>query len=400
MNKFQMLLNAFRYKYSEICNNRIVFTSFDGHYSDNPKYIALAMKELDSSKEIIWLVKNQYMCHVPSCFLCADIDSSEGEKYRHTAAVIVDNVYGKKAYMVKKTFKSRICAIMCFFLYRKKGQKIYTTWHGTPLKKMGRDQIGNDIVDFVCAPTTMLGGNQFTLDIMQHLTFGKMENVLLGTPRNDILFSTELVNTALREKLGLPNDKKIILFAPTFRNDGPDVQGKNVLRSGINQLNDIDFALLFDTLSKKFGGEWVFVCRFHYHVAEMVDWEKLDAMYSGRIINGNIHDDMSEYLACADMLITDASSCMFDYMLTNKPCILFFPDVERYKNSERGLYMDIEELPFPLAFDFDELLSAIKDFSIEDYNQKSSLLLEKLHSVDDANSAQRIAKYILEKWNK
>ena len=78
---------------------------------------------------------------------------------------------------------------------------------------------------------------------------------LLGTPRNDILFSHDEIN--MKKQLNLPNSKRIILFAPTFRNDGKDVEGKNLNRSGINQLNMIDIERLFRLLHDKFGGDWV-----------------------------------------------------------------------------------------------------------------------------------------------
>lgn len=397
--KIIALIMKLYFRTLKIEKERIIFTSFEGHYSDNPKYIAHALNDIDSSKEIVWLVKKKYMINVPHEFKKVDIDSLEAEKYRQTAAVIVDNVYGRQGYANHKESKNSIYDKIFMLTHNKKGQKVYTTWHGTPLKRMGRDQNGNEVCDFVCGNITMLGGNQFTLDVMNHLTFGKMKLELLGTPRNDILFSKENDREILCRKLGLPTNKKIVLFAPTFRNDGPDTSGRNVMRSGINQLDEIDFMRLFDTLSIKFGGDWVFVCRFHYHVEEMVKWEQLDNAYPGRIINGNEYDDMSEYLTCTDVLITDASSSMFDFSLTYRPCFLFFPDVEHYRNEERGFYMNIEELPYPLADNFEDLLKNIKNFSSDDYSKENKKLLEKIQSVDDENSSKRVAEYILEHWS-
>lgn len=400
MGTLKHLWQHLLHKYARVHPNRAVFTSLNGHYSDSPMYIAQAMHKLDSTKEIVWLVKRQYMDRVPKEYVCVDIDSSEAEKYRRTAAVLVDNVYGGRAYSVRNTFVSRLKGKVFSFLYKKKDQKIYTTFHGMPFKKIGRDQVGNDIIDMVCGSIVLMSGSKLLSDVISGVTFGKVPAVMLGTPRSDILFSAKEQRTVLREKIGLPTDKKIVMYAPTFRNDGRDVEGKNVLRSGIQQMQEIDFDRLFATLSEKFGGEWVFVCRFHYHVAGMVDWKGLEEKYPGRIINGNLHDEMNDYLACVDMLITDASSCMYDFAMTGGPCFLFFPDCENYVSRERGLYVDITRLPFPLTLTFEELLAAMKGFSPELYAEGVKALFDQVGLVDDAHSSERVAAYILEHWNK
>ena len=397
MSKIHFFIKYFRQKFTAAKKNKWVFTSFSGHYSDSPKYISQKLHEIDSTAEIVWLVKKDLIGKLPHYVQQIDIDSRDADKHRADAQVIIDNVY---ADMARNVYGKRLSDKLKAFLFKlcchKKGRLIFTTWHGTPLKKMGCDQIGNDINDFVCEDMTMLMGNQFTLDIMKHLTFNKIDMKLIGTPRNDILFSDNDKICELKKKLGLPYDKKIVLFAPTFRNDGKDVENKNIYRSGLNQLNEIDFFKLFEVLKNRFGDEWVFVCRFHYHVEKMIDWNQLDNKYDGRIINGNIHDDMAEYLVCADLLITDASSCMFDYALTTRPCFLFFPDVEHYANVERGFYLEIESLPFPLAVTFDELLDEISRFDNKKYKYRIEHMISELGYADNPDSSQKIVEYILE----
>ena len=320
-----------RNKFSGVKKNRIVFTSFDGHYSDSPKYISEKIHEISPETEIVWLVSEKYKNLLPDYVTAVDIESKSAKKYIRTAAALVDNVYWRKVYFrTDNGFLSRLTSkVFRFFAYRK-NQLCFTTWHGTPLKRMGRDQIGDKTVGFDCPNATMILGNKFTLNIMKRLTFGEMEMKLIGCPRNDVLFSDAEMRLEIKEKLGLPKDKKVVLYAPTFRTDTTDINDKNVYRSGINQINEIDFDALFKTLSDKFGGEFVFICRFHYHVEKMVDFAAFEEKYPGKIINGNLHDDMAEYLAATDVLITDASSCMFDFALTGKPCFLLFPDVDRY----------------------------------------------------------------------
>lgn len=376
---------------------RVVFTSFNGHYSDNPKYISQKLHDIAPSVDIVWLVKKQYMSELPSYVEVIDIDRPLAAFWNKArASVLVDNVYGGKEDTLCSSGRlSRLKFRIRRFLKNKKGQRVFTTWHGTPLKCMGRDQLNSSILDFSCPQTTMLLGNQYTMDIMRHLTFEKIAMVLCGTPRNDILFHSEKNQEEIKKRLGLPADKKIILFAPTFRNDGSDIENTNIQRSGLDQLASMEFESLLKTLSERFGGEWAMVCRFHYHVEALVDWEGLQQKYPDRIINGNQHDDMAQYLACADALLTDASSSMYDFALTNKPCFLFFPDLEYYSNTERGFYTPINNLPFPVAETFSQLLTAIAEFDAKRYETKVAAMLRDYGYVDDENSSERVARHIL-----
>ncbi len=377
---------------------RILFTSLGGHYSDSPKYLSEEIHKMAPDLEQIWLVRRQYINDLPGYVKAADIDNLWYLFwYRATARIIIDNVYGgKEAYLYKNRLFSKIVFKFREFLNKKSGQYTYTTWHGTSMKKMGRDVVNHTILDFSCPQTTMILGNQHNVNIMSHLTFGKIKMELLGTPRNAPLFGSESKIEELKDKLGLPKNKKIIMFAPTFRSDDPSgVGNSNVYRSGINQLKEMDFDLLFDKLSKTFGGEWAMVCRFHYHAERLVDWEELHKQHPGKIINGNAFDDMSEYLICTDVLITDASSCMFDFSLKRKPCFLFFPDFEHYQNVERGLYFSMDELPFKTSETFTDLLKHIDEFNEEEYIKNVEKMLVDIGDVDDANSTKRVVEYIL-----
>ena len=387
-------------KFKRINKNRIVFTSFGGHYSDSPKYISESLHRISPNTEIVWLVNEKYINLVPDYALALDIASPEAKKYYKSARAVVDNVYGEKSYtLTDNTLIARLKHKLYSALVKQRGQSLFTTWHGTPLKRMGKDQVGSRVCGFTCPNATMILGNKFTLDIMERLTFGAIDMKLMGCPRNDILFAGEEKRNEIRQKLGIPENKKVVIYAPTFRTDSVDINNKNVLRSGINQINEMDFDALFKTLSDKFGGEFVFICRFHYHVEKMVDFDALGEKYGGKIINGNLHDDMAEYLAVADILITDASSSMFDFALTGRPCFLLFPDLDRYGSEERGFYIEIDKLPFPCSREFSKMLSDIRDFDEETYKNKVAAMLSDFGYVDDAYSSERVANYILERCN-
>ncbi len=82
-----------------------------------------------------------------------------------------------------------------------------------------------------------------------------------------------------------------------------------------------------------------------------IDVKEQNLKYSGKVINGNLHDDMAEYLAVADALITDYSGSVFDFALTGKPGFLYTPDKDHYINDERGVYLELEQLPYDSAID-------------------------------------------------
>ena len=383
-----------------VSNNKMVFTSFNGHYTDSPKYISQEIRKQNPNVRIVWLVKKAYWHNLPSDVEIADFDNAMQRLYHTaTAKVLVDNTYaGKTVYLEKTGTWQRLRFLLRVWRGSKRGQKIYTTWHGTPLKRMGRHQIGSHMVDFKAPNMTMLLGNRYTKEIMQDIAFGKLPVQLLGTPRNDSLFCPEK-QAQLKEKLGLPADKKVVLFAPTFRNDSDGIVDTNVGRSGLNQLNELPFDWLAQVLQQRFGGEWIFVCRFHYMVEAQVPWQQLQQKYPGQLFNGNLHEDMAQYLCCTDLLITDASSSMFDFMLTYKPCVLYFPDLEHYKTVERGFYREIESLPFPVATTPEDLLEAVGTMNEEAYRKAVEALIAEFGYVDDRDSAKRIAAYILRECN-
>ena len=189
--------------------------------------------------------------------------------------------------------------------------------------------------------------------------------------------------------MNLPLDYKVVLYAPTFR--------KNIDFSGIAQMKELDIPELIESLSKVIGGErWCFVFRAHNLVMQKIDFTSISKSNSNvLLINGNLHDDMAEYLKCADVLITDYSASMFDFALTRKPCFLYVPDVDEYGSNERGFYTQIEALPFPIARNSKELISAVELYNDVEYKIKIDHLLVEMGNVEDGNASKRVVKDIL-----
>ena len=201
----------------------------------------------------------------------------------------------------------------------------------------------------------------------------------VGSPRNDIFFSDCKTIKCKVKKVFHIEGKKIILYAPTYRNS-----------LKINQFN-LDFNEVIDILKKKFGGEWVFLIRLHpYNVYDAGSF----ITYTNNIINASYYDDMQELLVASDILITDYSSCMFDFVTNRKKCFLFATDVDEYKN-ERDYYFELDDLPFPLATNSKEMQNNILDFDEKKYQRDLDKLFKQVGLFETGKASEVVADYVI-----
>ena len=364
----------------------VLFNSFGGQYNDNPKYISEMLHKHAPQVTIYWTKSNKGRDTFPDYAKIVEMGSGEYQKLVNTAAVVVDNHTGLRSNICKKN-KLATCFLLWLTNKKKRGQLNISTWHGTPLKKIGMDEPGNrNSCFYFCSTDYMLSGCSYT-SIALRSAFGKDLKIKeYGTPRNDLLFKDNVSKDELKRKLGIPLNKKVLIYAPTFRNN-PDI-------SGFRQMESIDYLLLLRELEHKFGGEWCFVFRVHNLVLDKLNNTQL-IKYGDSIINGNLHDDMAEYLFCSDLLLTDYSGSLFDFSLTKRICILYTPDLEEYANNERGFYMPISKLPFPIAKNFDEVIDAIRSFDEKKYKLEIDDFLKLLENKEDGHASERVVSDIL-----
>jgi CDP-glycerol glycerophosphotransferase len=145
-------------------------------------------------------------------------------------------------------------------------------------------------------------------------------------------------------------------------------------------------------LERAFGGKWLIAVRLHPHLMTISD--KL-IFENQRIIDVTHFDDIQELLYVSDVLITDYSSLMFDYILTGRPCFLYVPDYEDFLKDDRGLYFSMEDLPFSVSYNNLELEKSIINFSRSDYSHKISSFQERIGTFECGKSSERIFNYIL-----
>ena len=272
--------------------------------------------------------------------------------------------------------------------YKRTKQLYVQTWHGTALKRIeaAAPSLPDSYVKNAKRDSRMIdifiSSSTYMTKIYQtDFWYGK-KIYEIGSPRNDIFFvsnKTEIRDKVCR-KLGISGSKKILLYAPTFRN------GKDSFL-----FYDIDVENILMRLKSKFSGDFVLVIRLHPYFLTKVDSERRIKEMFPLSIDATMYDDIQELLLSTDVLITDYSSCMFDFMLTGKPCFLYTKDVNTY---DRGFYFDIGNLPFPANMDNAALLNEIESFSYKDYNAKVKDFLSAIGNFDKGSASMELYKLI------
>lgn len=268
-----------------------------------------------------------------------------GKKSKDNKPIVIASS-SKKYYKILATAKYLVSEVSFppFFIKRE-GQKYLNTWHGTPLKKMGKSaaegfwEIGNVQKNF-CDADYLLCPNEYTRDIF--INDYMLANIacntkvlLTGYPRNELL-----LKKTDREKFA-GHGKKICVYMPTWREDTRNTEKNN--DRFISILKEID---------EKLDENMVFYMKLHPLSLKKVD------LRSFKNIKSAPKCDIYELLSVADVLVTDYSSVFYDYAVTGKKTVLFNYDEDEYVR-ERGLYVGLDEFPFPKVQTADALIKEI-----------------------------------------
>lgn len=363
-------------------SNRVVFDSSLGKsYAGNPKHIYeyLVSRGYDMKWDCIWFYENEKY-NIPGMSRQIQYGRLRYLYYMATAKVWV--------------FDSR----QPEFLTRRKNTFYIQTWHGTPLKRLALDMDDvfmageRDIVTYkehfarnAHTWDYLISQNPFSSETFRRAFDFQKEILEIGYPRNDLLFheNTKEGIERYRRNLGLPLDKKIILYAPTFRDDEFSDDEKYEFQPHIS----------FDLLQKELGDEYIMIVKYHYLIMDAVDWSP----YEGFVYHFDQSRDIAELFLVSDMLITDYSSVMFDFSILRRPMFFFAYDFYKYKNELRGFYFSYrEEMPGPISTTTEQLIADIKNYRAEDYQEKYDKFHDKYNSVDDGKAANRILDLINE----
>lgn len=273
------------------------------------------------------------------------------------------------------------------FLKPRKNQVYIQTWHGTPLKRIGLDVPSSDL-DYAKEGkkfSYMISPSKYcTEKYISAFGLEGREDIVLetGYPRNDALFTFEQtkVNSILRE-LDIPRGKKVILYAPTFRDN------KHSQVSGYENASGIDF----EKLKEQLGDEYIILFRAHYFVAKNMDFSKLKDF----VIDVSDYEDVNDLYIVSDMLITDYSSVFFDYANLKRPIIFYMYDYDDYKENARDFYLDETELPGPITKTQKELVQEINNTLYFIPGARYSMFNQKFNHLDGINCGLNVAKKII-----
>jgi CDP-glycerol glycerophosphotransferase len=270
------------------------------------------------------------------------------------------------------------------------------TWHGTPLKKLALDldavymsgetsleEYKRNFYKNVQTWDYLISQNKYSTEIFRR-AFGFEKEILeIGYPRNDILFKKNKKEDIykIKEILGLPQDKRVILYAPTWRDN-------EYYSNGIYKFNTgLDFPLLMKELSE----DTVWVVKYHYLIKDAIDWSN----YEGFVYDFDKDYDISLLYLVSDMLVTDYSSVMFDYSILRRPMLFYCYDLCEYKDTLRGFYFDfMNEAPGPVVETTEALIESIKAYDYENYKDKYEAFISKYNHADDGKAAGKVIDFI------
>lgn len=363
-------------------NKLIIFESFHGRqYSDSPRAIYEYMKEAHPEYQLYWAADRRYL------------NIFQEKNLPHVKRLSLKWIFlmARAKYWVINTRLP--------LWIKKPKQTVYLqTWHGTPLKKLGVD------IDDVKMPGTdtdnykqnfvfeagkwdyLVSPNSYSTDIFKRAFQFKKDVLETGYPRNDYLINNNKPEEIqkVKQRLGITVDKKVILYAPTWRDNQFYEKGKYKFNIELN----------LQHLKDEFGDTYVILLRMHYLVAESLNLEG----YESFVKDFSEYEDIRELYLVSDILITDYSSVFFDYANLNRPILFFVYDLEDYRDNLRGFYLDFEnKAPGPLVRTTEEIIQEIKAIEQNGFktNQKFNRFYQEFCYLEDGKATKRVVSNIL-----
>ncbi len=372
-----------RYFYSSlpIVRNKLFVSCFfgKGGFRDNPRAV---VEEIFRRKktgdpiagdiDIVWELADPEGVSMPEGIRVVKEKTEEYYRELNSAGVILINDYPGINGLVKK-----------------EQQFIVNTWHGTgPFKTVynatadfpeeERERLKKDISQtdaMICAAKQYHDAYQSAF-----LYHGTIYDY--GYPRNDVLLR-DAERKACWEKIrsfyGIRDTEKIVLYAPTFRHNGQDGFG----------MYDLGMDQVLSALEKRFGSSFRLLYRYHHVLWHDLKREKKFA--DG--IDATDYPDIMDLLAAADVLITDYSSCMWDFSLMYRPVFLYHKDISEYED-DRGFFWPPERWPYPRAHSTEEMCDEILHFDEDAYHRALDRFFEEDPSYDDGHASERVVDLI------
>jgi CDP-glycerol glycerophosphotransferase len=347
---------------------KIVYSSYGGRYSDNPRAIYEFLSARDQCHNHVWLLDPLHQHGFPAGLNTVPFGTPECLQALETADVVISNTH------IELDWTKRA------------GGVYLQTWHGTPLKHIHFDvfqappgrleylSLDVDRWDYLLSPNEASTG-----PLRQAFGFTG-EVVETGYPRNDVLVQPRgaQVRAQVRAELGIGDDKTVVLYTPTWRDDLRDEFGKQ----------DFNLHLELEEFTSRLGDGHVLLLRLHYMVSG-----RLPPIDLPGVLDVSFHPDVSELYLAADVMITDYSSTMFDFAVTGKPLLFYTYDLAHYRDTLRGFYFDFHlRAPGPLLQTSQQVVDAVADLGAvrAEYADAYSRFQERFCHLEDGGSTGRV----------
>lgn len=379
LGKLIRILYRFVYRFIPCQEKTILFISFHGRgYSDNPMAIHqyLSKHSQYADYRCIYAIKNHKQKKLK-------IENARIIEYFSIAYFF---------YLARSKYWIANCKLPKYVL--KKDSQVYLqTWHGTPLKKLAHDievpegttfyrsemtveQMCSTYDNDVSKYNYMISPSAFTTEVFQSaFKIDQARLIETGYPRNDILSNyKEHDLDVIKSKLKIPKDKKVILYAPTWRDNSYNLKGYTFKLK-------VDFKKWQEIL----GDDYVVIFKPHYLIVNDFDLEGVkDFVYFV-----DPKEDIGNLYLIANILVTDYSSVFFDYAILKRPIYFYMYDLDSYRDELRGFYLDIYyELPGEVIEDETILLNKIE---MNDFNfDKLTKFNQRFNNHEDGNASKRV----------
>lgn len=364
--------------------NLIMFESFNGRqYSDNPRAIYEYLKKHYPTYRMVWSADRR------------NAKQFEGKEIEYVWR------FSFKWLFLMPTAKYWVTNSRFPQWFPKSKNTVYLqTWHGTPLKKIGIDikevhmpeaetkKYQEEFLFEASKWDYLVSPNSYSTEIFKRAFGFNGKMIESGYPRNDVLINQNNQKSIqeLKEKMKLPQDKKIILYAPTWRDD--QFYDKGRYKFNI----ELDLQQMRETLGK----EYVILLRMHYLVSENLDLSD----YQGFVYDYSSYEDIRDLYIVSDLLITDYSSVFFDYSLLEKPILFYVYDINNYRDQLRGFYFDFEsDSPGPLLKTTQEIVEEIQAMGKEGFSRNGKIkeFRERFNSLEDGKATERVIQEVFMK---
>lgn len=350
---------------------KIVYNSFSGRYSDNPR--ALFQKLWDRpGLSHIWLADPAHQKTFPAGLTTVPHNGPQAEEALESADLVIANSHTEVEWS------------------KPKDATYLQTWHGTPLKRIhhdvlwappGRlDRLDRDVAkwDLLLSPNAvstprLRAAFRFTGPVIE-----------TGYPRNDVLLSRQrdAVRARVRDEFGMHDGVTAVLYAPTWRDDEALQDRSAPIRTVLD----------LELFQEQLGGDHVLLVRSHSMVTGRASIAALPA-----VRDVSYYADIAPLYLAADALVTDYSSAMFDFAITGKPIVYFAYDFQRFADSVRGFYFDLTPTaPGPVLQDSKELVRALRGLpeSSAGHAARYKSFQQTYCSLEDGEAADRVLELL------